>query len=75
MKANQEYKNQALAALKGNWAPSIVATIILILLCVVYESATCVHDFPILNPPPTSHPISSLWIIPVHQPQASCILY
>ena len=26
-------------------------------------------------PPPTSHPISSLWIIPVHQPQASCILY
>lgn len=36
MKANQEYKNQALAALKGNWAPSIVATIILILLCVIY---------------------------------------
>ena len=34
-----------------------------------------VHEFPILNPPPTSHPISSLWIIPVHQPQASCILY
>ena len=27
----------------------------------------------ILNPPPTSHPISSLWIIPMHQPQASCI--
>ena len=27
------------------------------------------------EPPPTTHPISSLWIIPVHQPQASCILY
>ena len=27
------------------------------------------------TPPPTSHPISSLWIIPVHQPQASCILH
>ena len=27
------------------------------------------------TPPPTSHPISSLWIIPVHQPQASRILY
>ena len=29
-----------------------------------------VHVLPILNPPPTS-----LWVIPVHQPQASCILH
>ena len=27
------------------------------------------------TPAPTSHPISSLWIIPMHQPQASCILH
>jgi len=32
MQKNQDYKNAALAALKGNWAPSLVVTIVFLLI-------------------------------------------
>ena len=39
------------------------------------ESSTGIHVLPILNPPPSFLPIQSLWVVAVHQPQASSIVH
>lgn len=44
MKSNQDYKNAALAALKGNWAPAVVCSIVLILAtAVLYAPTYCTN--------------------------------
>ena len=41
------------------------------------HTSTCIHHgcTRVPHPEPPSLPIPSLWVIPVHQPQASCILH
>ena len=57
MKTNQELKNSALAALKGNWAPSLVATIILIMASVIYMGPYEVMYMQALNGQVFSSPV------------------
>lgn len=49
MQSNQDYKNAALAALRGNWAPSLVATVVFILITLAFTSPSAFMD-PVNNP-------------------------
>ena len=64
----------------GRWMDKEVVVHVTLQYCIGFaiyqhESATGIHMFPILNPPPSSLPVPSLWVVPVHQPQASSILH
>lgn len=45
MKSNQHYKNEALSALRGNWANALVATIILIALALFFSSNDAINSY------------------------------
>lgn len=45
MKSNQYYKNEALSALRGNWANALVATIILVALMLFFSSNEAVNSY------------------------------
>ena len=45
MKSNQHYKNEALSALRGNWANALVATIILIAFALFFSSNDAINFY------------------------------
>lgn len=45
MKSNQHYKNEALSALRGNWANALVATIILVALALFFSSNDAINSY------------------------------
>ena len=45
MKSNQYYKNEALSALRGNWANALVATIIFIALMLFFSSNDAINSY------------------------------
>jgi uncharacterized membrane protein len=49
MKTNQEYKNAALASLKGNWAQAVVTSIVLMALIYLFSGPYLYVDFMGLN--------------------------
>lgn len=44
MTTNQEFKNAALAALKGNWAPAVLATLVISVVSCVVSGSTSLYQ-------------------------------
>lgn len=61
MKTNQEYKNAALAALKGNWAQAVVTSIVLMALIYLFSGPYLYVDFMGLNQMMISSP-KFVWV-------------
>ena len=59
MKTNQEYKNAALAALKGKWTPSVCATLVLIAMMVAVMIIAVIVEFAVGTDPDSE--IMSPW--------------
>ena len=45
MKTNQDYKNAALAALKGNWAPAVLTTLLLFIIIAIAVTPNIMPQF------------------------------
>lgn len=50
MKTNQDYKNAALAALKGHWAPAVLAAVVYVFVVVVVSVIGGILEQPTITP-------------------------
>ena len=61
MKTNQENKNAALAALKGNWAPAVVFSIVFMAIAYALAGPYCVAAMSMSDPVSAEIPGSVIW--------------